>query len=227
MANRTFNDLSGLRFGRLRVIHRASVVGARDPKGRPECVRWLCECDCGITKTVTSAALGSKKRPTLSCGCLRRERIVASVRKHGAYLSAEYTNWQGMITRCYTPSCTKYADYGGRGIRVCDRWRADFASFLADMGTRPYPKATIERINNDGPYSPENCKWATRAEQQKNRRNSRLITFNGRTETAHMWSKITGIASRTITNRLDAGWPPERILTAAPRKVGFGAKASG
>lgn len=222
MANRTFNDLTGTRFGRLVVLSRASRPGF----AKNASVRWLCRCDCGTEKVVRSYCLRSSRSPTLSCGCLRRERVAASVRTHGAYLTPEYRIWCGMLGRCHNPRNTAYADYGGRGIVVCDRWRDDFRAFRADVGPRPTPKHTIERVDNDGPYAPENCRWATRFEQQKNRRRARLITHNGRTETAHMWSRITGIPSRTITNRLNAGWPPERVLSAERRKTGFGARVA-
>lgn len=188
-------------------------------------VRWRCRCDCGTVKAISAACLRNKRSPTLSCGCLRGERVAAAVRKHGRYLSPEYAVWEGMIQRCYNPNNIHFADYGGRGILVCDRWRQDFTAFFADVGERPSSAHTIERVDNARGYESGNVRWATRVEQQRNRRNARLITFNGRTETAHMWSKITGIPSRTVTNRLNAGWPPERILTADRRKTGFGAKS--
>jgi hypothetical protein len=217
MANFKFRDLTNERFGRLVVIKESS-------RGSNRRRRWLCRCDCGTTKVIGSGPLTQTCNPTRSCGCLRVENVVKAVHKHGLYKSPEYAVWEGIVQRCTNPNSTYYADYGGRGISMCPRWRESFADFYADMGTRPTPKHTNERSDNSLGYAPGNCHWATRAAQQKNRRNARLITFNGQTETAHMWSKITGLPSRTITNRLNAGWSPERILTTKPRASGFGLK---
>lgn len=147
----------------------------------------------------------------MSCGCLRVENVAKATTKHGRYNSDIYGIWEGIIQRCTNPNAPFFNYYGGRGITICDRWRV-FTNFLADMGDRPSRSHTIDRIDSNGNYEPTNCRWATRAEQQKNRRNARLITFQGRTETAHMWSKILGIPSRTIFNRLNRGLPPEEIL---------------
>jgi len=213
-------DLTGQRFGELTVIRCAG----KDPKIRV--INWLCRCDCGTETTIPTGRL--RGGLTKSCGCLQRRRTAERSRTHGACsgykASPEYAVWQAMLRRCHTPTHKMFHHYGGRGIVVCDRWRESFANFLADMGARPAGKYTLERTDNDGPYSPENCRWATWDEQVRNKRNSRLITWNGRTETGLAWSRITGIPVRTIYNRLDAGWPPERILTEARKPVGFGAR---
>lgn len=145
----------------------------------------------------------------------------------GYSITPEYSSWDCMIQRCTNPNNAMFSYYGGRGITVCDSWRNSFANFLADMGKRPSKSHSLDRYpNNNGNYEPSNCRWATKAEQQKGRRNARLITFRGRTETAHMWSKITGLPSRTIFNRLKAGWSPEKILTSKPQPTGFGVRNS-
>ena len=118
-----------------------------------------------------------------------------------------------MIARCYNPKATGYANYGGRGIVVCDRWRKDFAVFLGDMGSRPSRQHTLDRKDNDGDYTPENCEWRGRKAQARNRRNSRLIDFDGATRTVTEWGERTGIRASIIFARLRRGWDTNRALT--------------
>jgi hypothetical protein len=125
----------------------------------------------------------------------------------------EYQVWNGMIHRCYNPKRHQYPRYGGRGITVCDRWRHSHAAFLEDMGQRPTPKHTLDRIDNDGPYSPENCRWATHAEQRRNRPDCRYVTAFGETLTVTDWANRFGVARCTISDRLNLGWPAERAIT--------------
>ena len=132
--------------------------------------------------------------------------------KHADSKSTEHTIWCGMIARCESPANHAYRDYGGRGITVCDRWRHSYEAFLTDMGRRP-PELSLDRIDNDGPYSPENCRWANGSTQTLNRRATRLLTFNGKTQALSQWAKEIGIRRSTLSCRLKMGWPLGRAFT--------------
>lgn len=148
---------AGERFGRLTVTTQRNVGDKR----------VQCRCDCGKDHAVPFGEWGK----TRSCGCLRTEMLVARYTKHGMCKTSEYDIWAAMIQRTTNPSNQRYADYGGRGIGVCDRWRK-FENFLADMGPRP-AGMSLDRVDNDSRYSPENCKWASAVEQRRNRRPQR------------------------------------------------------
>jgi len=160
-----FSDIAGRRFGRLVAVAPVNVQGR---------YKWDCRCDCGALTTVDGRELRSGG--TLSCGCLRRD----TNRTHGcSQRTPTYRSWEHMLQRCFNPNEKHFADYGGRGITVCDRWRGTegFANFLADMGERP-PGKTVDRYpDNDGDYRPGNCRWATQKEQNANRRTRGRDTY--------------------------------------------------
>lgn len=164
-----FKDLTGRRFGRLVVLERA-------PNKYKTHTTWRCACDCG---NVVEVAAGSLRTGlTKSCKCLTRELTAQKNHKHGHASRTEqsrtYRAWENAKARCHIPSQTNYADYGGRGISVCERWRNSFEMFLADMGECPH-RLTLERIDPNGDYEPVNCRWATTKEQRRNKRTTVFI----------------------------------------------------
>jgi len=124
---------------------------------------------------------------------------------HGMYRTPEYVAWNNMKDRCFNSNHKRYSDWGGRGITVCDRW-LNFENFIADMGSRPAPKHSIDRIDNNGNYCPDNCRWATKAEQDNNRRSNRFITIDDDTLTIAQWENKMGFNKNVIQNRLNMGW---------------------
>lgn len=180
---------------------------------------WLCRCDCGVERTVAGVYL--RRGFTRSCGCLKEDTLAKRSTKHGhahaGSLSKTYNTWIGMVERCTNEKHVRWDRYGGRGIKVCGRWR-DFRNFLADMGEKP-DGMTIEREDNDGNYEPGNCKWATRAEQAQNKSSSRILECRGRKQTVAQWSRELGISQPTIATRLQRGWSEERTLTTPVRPM--------
>lgn len=206
--NSTRLNLLGLRFGRLLVI--------ADGHGTPRHSKWLCRCDCGIEREVFSDALTAGR--TRSCGCLRREESIARFTKHGLSKSPEMYTHNMMRQRCHNPKNKAYPYYGGRGIYVCDRWRESFENFLEDMGPRPSPKHSLDRKDNDGPYSPENCRWATKREQMRNRSDNRWLTIAGETKCIGDWEKEAGLNQGIIGSRIRRGWPESEWLKPSTAK---------
>ncbi len=203
------DDLTGRVFGRLTVLR----LCGKDKHGKP---MWLCRCVCGNETSVRASPL--RRGKSRSCGCLARDETVARSRTHGMTGTPEYDTWRRMKQRCYDETIEGYPHYGGRGIRVCDRWVDSFENFLADMGTRPGPGFTIEREDVNGHYEPTNCVWATVTEQNRNKRTNVHITAYGKTQLAADWSRETGLSHTTISDRLNRGWDPERAVTPIRRQ---------
>lgn len=202
-------DFTGDTFGKLTVV---SFAGLRPPSTgySHNTAHWLCRCECGNQLVLPINRLQTGN--TRSCGCARV--------RHGKYRTGtgasqhpEVRCWKAMIARCTDKTSDKYEYYGGRGVKVCDRWM-NFWSFLEDMGSRPSSDHSIDRYpDTRGNYEPGNCRWATRREQAENRTVNRLITHDGRTQPVSAWSIETGLCHATITARLDRGWSAADALT--------------
>jgi len=207
-------DRTNQRYGRLTAL-RESATRIRDT------LTWTCRCDCGNAVDVPANDLASGN--TVSCGCYRvdrgREHGARIGLKHGAAggrtMTPEYRIWCGIRQRCLSEKNPHWRDYGGRGIALCERWR-EFANFLLDMGPRPSPKHTLDRKDNDGPYSPDNCQWATGRQQNTNKRNSAPpVTIDGVTKLIVEWCEHFGISRTTYRQRVKAGMEPAQALSCA------------
>ena len=175
--------------------------------------KYLCHCKCGNKTEVKAGNLRTGN--TKSCGCLQSEITRQNRTKHGQSprtgCSIEYQTWCWMKARCYNKKCRSYQDYGGRGIKVCQRWLEAFDNFFADMGPKP-KKSTIERIDNQGDYTPENCRWASYKEQVRNRRNSKRIEFSSQTKLLVEWTEELGLNYKKTHRRLRDGWTVEEAF---------------
>lgn len=179
--------------------------------------RSLVLCECGKTFDVDNTQLVLGKSG--SCGCLHKELVSAQQKKHGHTIggpSPTYATWNTMTDRCTNPSNKQWSDYGGRGISVCSRWRS-FECFLFDMGVKP-AGTTIERINNNGNYCPENCRWATRTEQCRNKRNNHVVTFRGVTGCLVKMCELFSVSYALVRQRINSyGWSIEDAFTRPKR----------
>lgn len=201
-------DLIGQRFGRLTVTEKLPQ------KIYNGCVGWRCRCDCG--KEVVSITGNLRSGNTLSCGCHRddnaRENGAKYATKHGHSKSPLYRTWVDMLRRCGDPVRKEWPLYGGRGIRVCERWLASFEAFATDMGPRP-PGMSLDRRDNDGPYSPENCRWASPSQQTANTRRARWITAFGQSKTLKQWADECGVRPSLLHQRVYRdGMTPEAAI---------------
>lgn len=201
-------QLVGQTWGRLKVVSRSGSRGGR--------ATWRCVCVCGKECEAVSHALTSGH--TKSCGCLDEDRKKSEVMhghaRRGAPLSSTYRTWQAMLTRCYNPNTKAWNDYGGRGIKVCAGWHY-FENFLAYMGERPVGM-TIERNDSNGDYEPNNCRWATRAEQSRNTRRTSWVEFGGKKVTQAEFATQIGLKQSTVNYRLRKGWSPQQIANTPP-----------
>lgn len=196
-------NLIGQKFGRLVILNQ---IPQRT---------LVCSCECGKIVKVDRGNVVSGK--TKSCGCFKTEKSI----KHGLHSKKnefpEYSIWASMIGRCYCTSHTGYKNYGGRGISVCLKWRKSPLNFISDMGRRTSSKHSIERINNNGNYTPTNCRWATRKEQARNTRRSCFLKHGELRKTKAEWCEVTGIARYTLEYRLKIGWSVQDALTKPVR----------
>jgi len=203
-------------FGRLTVVNFSHYTGPQQ--------YWHCLCECGRMTLVGRSDLFKAIGATVSCGCWRREKAAEALTTHGNCKNAktsgrtpEYRTWAGIIERCGNLQGQNFENYAGRGIKVCERW-LKFEHFLEDMGCRPGKGYSIDRIDNNGNYEPNNCRWATHAEQQRNKRNNVILTHDGFTGTQSEWAVRTGIHLATICARLKKGWSVADTLTKPPRR---------
>ncbi|MBD5395611.1 MAG: hypothetical protein HDR71_15425 [Lachnospiraceae bacterium] len=206
-------DLTNMRFGKLIALER---VGTSSDGS----ATWECVCDCGKHHIVASTNLVNKK--IKSCGCLGEEyKHSRKITKctHMKSRTRLYGIWKGMKKRCYNRKASNYCRYGARGITVCDDWKEDYSAFEKWALQSGYEEdLTIDRINNNGNYSPGNCRWATKKEQSNNKECNILITLNGESKTAAEWSTITGVNYQTIVYRFKQGMKPEEILACKMKK---------
>ena len=197
------------KFGRMTVLSRAGT--AKDGHAT-----WLCRCDCGVEKVVSGVNL--RLGITKSCGCLNKEINSKKAKTHGMTGSRLYEEWKGMKFRCYNLKCEEYDRYGGRGITICPEWWDSFEAFRDWALVNGYQDdLTIDRIDNDGPYSPDNCRWITHKEQQNNKSTNHFLTYNGETKTMSQWAEEKGIPYDTLRMRLIKGWTIDDALTRPVR----------
>jgi hypothetical protein len=216
----------GHRFGRLVVI--AEAPRQIRPNGA-RVLAWECRCDCGA-KVASIAGANLRSGSIVSCGCYRRELSSRKSTTHGNArtnrTTPEYRSWINMRTRCYNPNDRCFHNYGGRGITVCDRWHpkagGSFENFLQDVGKRPTPNHSIDRINPDGNYEPGNVRWATVAEQARNRSKAshHWVTFQGNVMILSDAARAAGISCDTLSHRIRSGWPEERWFVPLMRVRG-------
>ena len=164
---------------------------------------WSCRCDCGTERDVYESSLTSGR--STGCGCWKRGHMLTE--------TPEYQAWRGAKLRCGNPNTPNYKNYGGRGIKMCERWIGDFLAFLADMGPRPSARHSLDRIDVNGDYEPGNCRWATWSVQSLNKRTNRRLEAFGRTQTITEWARETGLSCDTLRTRVAAGWSVERAVT--------------
>lgn len=195
-------NIYGKRFGRLTVLREGPRQGSQRTV--------VCKCQCGGIKTAYVCNLTTGK--TQSCGCFHKEMASKAKKTHGKTKTIEHKIWSNLRARCNCKGSGGYYKYGARGIKVCDRWNS-FEDFLDDMGLRPSPEYSIERVDNEGPYSPENCIWATRLMQANNKRNNRFLELDHVRMTLSQWAREICISPKTLQTRLSRNWSVRDVLT--------------
>lgn len=200
-------NLVGQRFGRLLVLHETG-------KSRNGHTVWHCRCDCGNDVGVVGYSLISGC--TKSCGCYNRERVIERNTTHGMNRRGKrhpvYMTWANILQRCENPNDTQYKNYGARGIKVCTEWHEFIPFHDWAMANGWQRGVSIDRIDNNGNYEPDNCRWVTAKEQARNKRNNHFITFNGKTQTMVEWAEEIGLEYSILWNRIHRGWSIERAF---------------
>lgn len=195
----------------------------RSTRGKTTCWKWICRCECGNVRSVSPYKLLTGH--TVSCGCRKAERIATynknAKRTHGGRYDRLYQIWHGMKQRCYWSGCRDYKNYGARGIEICDEWLSDYSSFRSWAYMNGYDDdLSIDRIDVNGNYCPDNCRWATVLQQQNNRRTCNYYEYNGEIMTVAEISRITGVKSGTIYHRINnLGWDPQKAFTTPADKT--------
>lgn len=210
-----FNDITGAKFGIMTILGYAGPV-VHAAGGRSK--YWWVKCECGNVRKISASSL--KYDGQQSCGCQTGAQIAKSNTTHGKTGTLEFAIFYVMRDRCNNPNSVMYKDYGGRGIKVCDRWmehRAGLSNFLADMGPRPSRLHSLDRIDNNKGYSPENCRWATKKEQARNRSNNVFVEFKGKSQCLSAWAEEYGIHQSTLGSRLGRGWSMDKALSTGIR----------
>lgn len=214
-------DRTGERYGKLIVLQRAEDFICSF--GR-KLVMWKCQCDCGNICSVSTNSL--RTGATTSCGCWNYEqqkksetkKIIHGDRKKDSPYYKLYERWLGMRERCYSKKSVHYQNYGARGIKMCDEWKNNYLLFKEWALNNGFDTTlSIDRIDVNGDYCPENCRWATNEQQQNNKRNNKYLTYNNETHTQSEWSKITGLSRYAISGRLKSGWSIEDTLSTPSR----------
>lgn len=180
---------------------------------------WLCRCECGAIKVVRGNNL--THGGSLSCGCLNRETSRSFCTTHGKSKTREYRCWAGMLARCTNPNSSSAPRYIGRGITVCERWKNSFAAFVEDMGESPTSDYSIDRIDNNSGYCKENCRWATRTEQQRNMRGNKIIEIGGVSRCLVEWAEIAKTNYKTVSLRIKRGWSNEDAIFTPVKKYKY------
>lgn len=194
-------DLIGQKFGRWVVLELSENTISYHSK-------WLCKCECGTEKIVRAGSL--KKGDSKSCGCLNKEIIT----KHGMFGTPIYRIWENIIGKCSNPNHRDYKDYGGRGIKICERWNSSegFINFSKDIGERPTDTHRLGRINTNRKFEPSNCKWISSGEHVNNRKNRRELIVDNEAHSLAEWSRISGTKYQTIYDRLLLGWDEKEAV---------------
>jgi len=191
-------------YGRLTIIEEIPGSSRKIPR------KVLCRCICGVKKIFVLGEL--RRGKSTSCGCFQKENVRKQQLTHGMKGTEIYESWHSMKQRCLNQNHKSFKDYGGREIKICDRWLNSFENFYKDMGDRP-KKMTIDRIDNNGNYCKENCRWATTKEQAKNRRNTVLIKYKGQTMCQSDWGRKTGLGIDVICRRIKNGYTKEEAVS--------------